>query len=305
MRVIDFFINEEHEGDTVLQYLKRSGFSAREIRRVKFRGDGICVNQEKTNVRAVLHSGDVLAVCLDETEEQPEKIFPWPGPLEVLYLDEDLIAVNKPSGMAIHPSHGHYADTLLNRVTAYLMDCGESTGLHVIGRLDKETSGVVVFARNQLAAAGIGRQKQQKAAGFASGTEKEYLAWVCGSPEDSEGTVNAPIGSDPDTLQWMHVCPEGKPAVTHYEVLQCRGGFSLLHLRLETGRTHQIRVHMAYIGHPLAGDRHYGGASDSDGSGFTHAALHAERISLTHPITGVPLDIHAPLPEEWSYLPLS
>lgn len=109
MRVIDFFINEEHEGDTVLQYLKRSGFSAREIRRVKFRGDGICVNQERTNVRAVLHSGDVLAVCLDETEEQPEKILPWPGPLEVLYLDEDLIAVNKPSGMAIHPSHGHYA----------------------------------------------------------------------------------------------------------------------------------------------------------------------------------------------------
>lgn len=214
---------------------ERSGFSAREIRRVKFRGDGICVNQERTNVRAVLHSGDVLAVCLDETEEQPEKILPWPGPLEVLYLDEDLIAVNKPSGMAIHPSHGHYADTLLNRVTAYLMECGESTGLHVIGRLDKETSGVVVFARNQLAAAGIGRQKQQKAAGFASGTEKEYLAWVCGSPEDSEGTVNAPIASDPDTLQWMRVCPEGKPAVTHYEVLQCRGGFSLLHLRLETG----------------------------------------------------------------------
>ena len=295
MRVIDFFINEEHEGDTVLQYLKRSGFSAREIRRVKFRGDGICVNQERTNVRAVLHSGDVLAVCLDETEEQPEKILPWPGPLEVLYLDEDLIAVNKPSGMAIHPSHGHYADTLLNRVTAYLMECGESTGLHVIGRLDKETSGVVVFARNQLAAAGIGRQKQQKAAGFASGTEKEYLAWVCGSPEDSEGTVNAPIGSDPDTLQWMRVCPEGKPAVTHYEVLQCRGGFSLLHLRLETGRTHQIRVHLAGIGHPLLGDPLYGKTC----GGFSRAALHAWKLILHHPVTGEKLVIEAAVPGDF------
>ena len=230
--------------------------------------------------------------------------------LEILYEDQDILAVNKPAGLVTHPSGSHYSDCLSNQVAAYFRSKDEPTKVRSIGRLDKETSGILLFARNQTAAARLQKQRENGI------SEKTYLAAVSGSMlEDTDGTFHAittPLAPDPDNRLKMVISPGSslpgsKPAVTLYSVLKStapgsRISASLVMLRLKTGRTHQIRVHMASLGHPLLGDELYGNPKNLAMKGLQGQTLHAMIIGFVHPSTHEYMEFEAPLPEYFQNL---
>ena len=292
---LELQITGRESGWTAGQLLrKRLGFSKKQISRLKFRESGILVNGERQRVNVLLKEGDILKVGLAEGSRSG-KVEPCPGQgiLRILYEDRDLLAVDKPAGLVCHPSHGHHLDTLANQAAAYLRGGGEACTIRICGRLDKDTSGIVLFAKNREAAAALARQR---AAGVM---RKVYLAMTEGCPEPREGTVDAPVGRAPGELMKMQVSEEGKPARTGYRVLRTeewRGRqAALVELTLEQGRTHQIRVHMAALGCPLAGDPLYGNPA---GSG---ARLHAWKLSLVQPFTGERIFFRAESPD-WAGL---
>ena len=279
--------------------------TCRQVRSAKFRENGILVNGVRSRVSTMLQSGDEIRVLLedDHDPEQIRSIRPGtvslpPLPEEqILYEDEDILLVNKEPGLCVHPSHGHYGDTLADQVYARYAASGITEIPRIIGRLDKDTSGAVLFARNKVAA-------QRLFSGQA--VRKEYLAVVQGNVAGSLiYTICCPIARDPSSLGRMIPDPDhrhnGKPACTHLQVLAFDPlkNISLVRLHLDTGRTHQIRVHMAYIGHPLLGDPIYGtGASAL----FDRAALHCSRMELVHPFSGKIITVNAPLPQDFSII---
>jgi 23S rRNA pseudouridine1911/1915/1917 synthase len=277
--------------DSILlqQYLKSElGLTRRQISGAKFRAEGILVNGKQCRVSERIRPGDVVSVLLEDDSVCSEQLLPLKQELEVLYEDEDLLAVNKPAGMVVHPSHGHYQDTLSNAVSAYFAGKGEQVKIRSIGRLDKETSGIVLFAKNQAAAGRLALQKEQ------GSFRKRYLALTEGIPVPAQGTITTPITRDETTLMKMKTSDQGMRAVTHYQVLQSTAVASLISVTLETGRTHQIRVHMASIGHPLLGDNLYGHPTAE----LTRAALHAESCRFLQPFTQQEITIRAPLPDD-------
>ncbi len=217
-------------------------------------------------------------------------------PLDIVYEDSDLLVVNKPKGMVVHPAAGHYEGTLVNALMAH---CGASlSGINgvmrpgIVHRIDKDTSGLLMVAKNDRAHRGLA--EQIKAHSFL----RVYETMVIGRLQNIAGTVNAPIGRHPTQRKKMAViATNSKPAVTHYQVLEEFSGFSHLSVRLETGRTHQIRVHMAYLGHPVAGDTVYG-AQKQTGicADLQGQCLHARCVGFTHPINGRELYFESPLP---------
>lgn len=211
-------------------------------------------------------------------------------PLDIVYEDDDIIVVNKPQGMVVHPAPGHPDGTLVNALLAHFpLSSGDDDRPGLVHRIDKDTSGLLVVAKNQRAHDRLATQIAAHDAG------RVYRAVVYGVPEMKEGTIRGPIGRDPVNRQRMAVVPGGKPAVTHYRVLEEFNGYSYLSVALETGRTHQIRVHMKTIGHPVAGDPVYApGRSEPDLEG---QALHAAELTLEHPTTGEMMHFEAPLPE--------
>ncbi len=277
---------------------KRLGLSKQEIRRAKFRQDGICLDGRRIRVTAPLLAGEVLEVVLEaERREQrlAEKLEPFSGEeshgrLEILYEDEDLLLINKPSGLAAHPGHGHYRDTLANQLAEYFQG---RAAVRSIGRLDLETSGIMVFGKSQAAAARLWEKGSVK---------KEYYALARGRFRYPEGSIYLPIRKRPGSLNQMEISLEGQEAVTHYRLLETYGHGSLLALQLETGRTHQIRLHMAAVGHPLYGDRPYGGWQEITGCRskdvIQRSALHCGRVWVRQPFTGQLLEQAAPLPED-------
>lgn len=236
--------------------------------------------------------------------------------LEILYEDQDVLAVNKPAGMVIHPSGIHYQDSLSNQIAEYFRSKGEETRIRSIGRLDKETSGILLFARNQISAARLQKQREE------GKLQKTYLAVVertfeeeisqSSSQEMSVSMekekwekISIPLAPDPENPLKMELSPAGaihgsKKAVTYYQVLKSYANASLVQLHLETGRTHQIRVHMAGTGHPLLGDTLYNesqtGKASVPGNPFTRAALHAWKLKFYHPFTGNKILLEAPFP---------
>ena len=237
-------------------------------------------------------AGDVVEVLLPDPE--PVDVLPQNIPLDVVYEDEDVIVVNKPVGMVVHPAPGHPDGTLVN---ALLFHCGDTlSGINgalrpgIVHRIDRDTSGLIIAAKNDRAHLALAAQLQDHS------LARVYEAVAVGSFREDGGTVDAPIGRHPADRKRMAVEPRtGRPAVTHWSVLARYRGFTHVECRLETGRTHQIRVHLASIGHPLLGDTVYG--SRKPWPGLAGQCLHARRLKFIHPSTGRPVELECPLPD--------
>ncbi len=290
-----YTIEAEHHGWTLLPYLRRVlALSRAEVTSLKQKERGILLNGERVTVRAVLREGDVL--FLDRADgASGESVLPRPIPLEILYEDDDLIAVNKPAGMPTHPSHGHQEDTLANGLAYLFEGRGVPFVFRAVNRLDRDTSGVVLVAKNRGAAFALSRQ-------LTEGTvEKRYLAVVIGAVSEG-GTVAQNIRRREESKMERAVCPphEGQYAKTDYAPLASRNGLSLLSVAPETGRTHQIRVHLASLGHPICGDTLYGDPVGSPLIG--RQALHARSLSFLRPSDGERITVTAPLHEDLASL---
>lgn len=255
----------------------------------------VLLNGKVAAKNAKLKNGDRVEITLPDPVDYditPENI-----PLQIIFEDEDLLVVNKPKGMVVHPAAGNYSGTLVN---ALMYHCGESlSGINgvmrpgIVHRIDKNTSGLLMVAKNDFAHNGLAEQIKEHS------FTREYEAVVYGSLKNDSGTVDAPIGRHPVKRKQMAVRYENsKDAVTHYEVLERLNGFTRLRLRLETGRTHQIRVHMAYIGHPVAGDEVYGPKKVITELGGQ--CLHAKKVGFVHPRSGEYLEFTSDLPEYFS-----
>ena len=239
-----------------------------------------------------LQAGQTLLIAPPQPQE-PDAI-PQPLPLDVIYEDEDVIVVNKPVGMVVHPAPGHPDGTLVNGL---LYHCkGSLSGINgqlrpgIVHRLDRDTSGLVIAAKNDRAHLALAEQLQDHS------LFRLYHAVVLGGFREESGTVDAPIARHPVQRKRMAVCPpgQGRRAVTHYQVIDSRAGYTHLTCRLETGRTHQIRVHLAHLGHPLLGDPVYGPRRPFPG--LAGQCLHAAQLTFTHPATGTRITVSAPLP---------
>ena len=240
-----------------------------------------------------LEAGEVLSVLLPEPaplEARPQDI-----PLDVVFEDEDVIVVNKPAGLVVHPSPGHPDGTLVN---ALLFHCaGSLSGVGgalrpgIVHRIDRDTSGLIAVAKNDFAHQGLAAQLQDHT------LARVYRCIVTGGPREDTGTVDAPIGRHPSDRKKMAVVPNGRAAVTHWRVLERFSGYTDMECRLETGRTHQIRVHMAYTGHPVLGDTVYGAKKPVPG--LQGQCLHAAELRFRHPRSGEPVELRCALPEEF------
>ena len=262
----------------------------------------VTVNGQRVEKKYQINDGDGITVVIPEAEEyeaQPENI-----PLDVVYEDSDIIVINKPSGMVVHPAPGNYTGTLVN---ALLYHCKESlSGIGgvmrpgIVHRIDKDTSGLLVVAKNDAAHRALSEEL-----GY-HGIEREYHALVRGGFKEESGTVDLPIGRHPIDRKKMAVIKNGdgaREAITHYEVIRQYGQITHLKLRLETGRTHQIRVHMSHLGHALLGDEVYASTKTlfekQHAPLFDGQALHAKRLSLTHPKTGERMTFECELPSNF------
>lgn len=278
---------------------QRLKLSSREITRCKQFKDGVMLKKGEESVpimvRHELKPGDILKVRIYEDTDNSSEIVPFDGPLDIVYEDQDLILLNKPGDMVVHPSYAHFKDSLSNCLAGYYNRTGQKHVMRVIGRLDRETSGLIIFAKNRHSAALLSNQSGNMS------RRKEYLALAYGSFDRMEGTVDAPIERQDGSRMIREVRPDGKEAVTHYRVIRQFDDYALIRLHLDTGRTHQIRVHMAYIGHPLLGDNLYG-KEIPDSHGLSRAALHAAHLEFKQPITGEDMSFEAPLPEDMARL---
>lgn len=286
-RIFHYTIPKEFEGKPLLSFLKEQRFSSPIITHLKRTERGILLNQEWGRVRDILHERDSLTLTLTEGETS-DNIVPVPLPLEIIYEDEDLMVVNKQAGMPIHPSQGNYDNTLANAV-AYLYHVRKEPFVYrCINRLDRDTTGLLILAKNMYNASLLSDMVKNRE------IHREYLAVATGLVPE-QGVIDQPIGRVSGSTIEREVNSEtGDAARTHFQRLAYENGYSLVSLRLETGRTHQIRVHMKYIGHPLPGDFLY----NPDYSNIKRQALHSYRLSFSHPIDGTPLTFTAPLPDD-------
>ena len=255
-------------------------------KRMKWGGTVVLNGEEIHNAKTMLRAGDRL-VC---TWTEDSDIIPADIPLSVVYEDDWLLVIDKPTGMMIHPTHKSPQETLVNAVAGYFAKCGVDAGIHPVYRLDRNTTGLVVVAKSAKIQYDLSKRHDL--------ITRHYIAFVSGHLETERGMIEAPIGrKDGSIVEWT-VRDDGKPAVTEYEVLKRFDDFDVLRLRLRTGRTHQIRVHMSYLGHLLLGDTLYGGPAEK----ISRQALHAADVSFVHPVTGEALHFEAPLPRDMEEL---
>ena len=287
-RIFEYQITAAEEGRKIGDFLREKGYSRHLIRQLKETEDGLLRNAQPTFTTVALKAGDRIRVRLLEKAEGSEAIMPAPLPFEIVYEDEDLLVVNKPADMPIHPSFQNHGNTLADALTWHYQQHGEDFVYRCINRLDRDTTGLLIVAKHLLSASILSDMVGKRE------IHREYLAIVKGIPPEN-GTISAPIGRKKGSAILREVNFEtGEPAVTHFARLEIRNGLSLVSLKLETGRTHQIRVHMGYIGCPLIGDYLY----YPECSRISRQALPSHRLSFLHPITGKALSFTAPLPED-------
>ncbi len=276
------------DGLEVLTLLRREFLvSTNLLRQLKVTENGITLDGLRVTVRHTVRPGQVLSILREPDSGKERRVEPTEGELDVVYEDGDLMILNKPAGLPVHPSPGHYdGQTLGNRVVWHLTQRGETPTFRAINRLDRGTSGLMTCAKNKLAAHRLEEQLAQK------GIRRTYHAVCEGVGLPASGTIDLPIGKAEGKGIMRCVRPDGQRAVTHYKVLREQNGRTLLEVQLDTGRTHQIRVHFSHLGHPLCGDFMYGREIE----GMKGCALHSCAISLTQPTTGQPLAFEAPDP---------
>ena len=284
----------EHAGVRLDAFLSADGALTRSQAARLIAEGRVRVNGKPAAKSARLSGGETVTVDvpqLRETALPPQDI-----PLDVVYEDDDVIVVNKPTGLVVHPAPGHPDGTLVN---ALLHHCGDSlSGIGgekrpgIVHRIDRDTSGLIIAAKNDAAHLALSAQLKDHS------LSRTYECLVTGNMKQDSGTVDAPIGRSSADRKKMAVVPTGRRAVTHWEVVARYPGVTHLRCRLETGRTHQIRVHMAYIGHPILGDTVYGAKKPVPG--LTGQCLHAAGLRFIHPRTGEPVELHGPLPPEFT-----
>lgn len=287
-RTISYDIDSHSEGLRVEQFLRRKGYSAQNLSTIKRMPESILVNGVHYYMKQTLKAGDRLLVRIQETESS-RNIPPVCAPLSVVYEDEDLIVINKPAGMPIHPSLNNYTNSLANALAWYYQQQGKPFIFRCCNRLDRDTSGLTVVAKHLVSGNILSTMTKKKE------VRREYLAVVRGHIVPESGTISAPLARKGGTIIERVVdFDRGEPAVTHYHLIQEANGHSLVSLQLETGRTHQIRIHLKHLGFPLVGDYLY----NPDMEYISRQALHSFRLSFPHPITGEAMDFTAPLPED-------
>lgn len=286
-RIFHYQITENEQGTTVLDFLRKKGFSRHILSSMKADKEALTRNGQRIGGGEQLLAGDHFRVRLLETVDS-DGIVPVSMPLSILYEDEDILVINKPADMPVHPSIGNYTNTLANGVAAYLDAKDEHSPFRCINRLDRDTSGALILAKNAFSAAVLSTQMRNRQ------IRRTYLAVVEGITPPN-GTISAPISRVDDSVIERHVdFLRGEPAVTHYERLEVKNEHSLLEIHLETGRTHQIRVHMGYIGHPLPADYLYHPVYDC----FKRQPLHSLQLEFRHPVTDKPMCLLAPVSED-------
>lgn len=287
-RMLDYTVQINEDGLRVEQFLRRRGYSRQNLVELKKMPLSILVNGSPRRLNEILTDMDTLTVHIQEHVSSLQ-IPPVHLPLDIIYEDEDIIVINKPAGMPVHPSINNYTNTLANGLAWYYREQGKPFIFRCTNRLDRDTSGLTIIAKHMLSSNILSRMTVRHE------IRREYLAIVRGSVQPAEGTISAPLSRKPGSVIERTVdFDHGERAVTHYHVVEEKNGHSLVSLLLETGRTHQIRIHMKYLGFPLIGDYLY----NPDMEYMQRQALHSCCLALSHPITGEKLEFHAPLPED-------
>lgn len=292
MRILTHTVSPEEEGRMVKGILRGSlQLSYTLLKSLKWRENAILLNGQSVHVNAIVHAGDVVSVALSERTPREDLYCENTAAPNIVYEDEDLLVLNKPAGVAMHPkADDAAAPSLAAMLTGYL---GEGSVPHFVSRLDKGTSGLLIAAKS-----GYVHDRLRRAL-HSSELRREYRAVAVGQVTPPRGVIDAPIGRAEGSIIRRCVREDGLVSRTEYEVLQTTERFTLLRLRPETGRTHQLRVHMAYLGHPLAGDWLYG---TEDKNLIARPALHSYELWFTQPITGQELHFTAPIPQDMQRL---
>ena len=300
-KTLSFVVDEISEGCRIDKYISSEceTLSRSRISRLIDGSDAVSVNGALVKKPSMLlHTGDVIEVKLPEDEDTD--ILPEDIALDILYEDEDLLIVNKPKGMVVHPAPGHYSGTLVNALLFYCHDLSGINGVlrpGIVHRIDRDTTGSLIVCKNDISHGFIASQLENHT------INRKYMAIVNGNLKNDEGEIDAPIGRDRRDRKKMAVNPYGKIAVTTYRVLERFGKYTLIECILKTGRTHQIRVHMAHIGHSVLGDEIYGKKSSEKFQYETCGqVLHAKTLGFIHPKNKAYVEVEAPLPQYFEYL---
>lgn len=287
-RTIHYKITKESSGFRIEQFLKHQGYSSQNLTQIKRMPESVLLNNEHRYMRDILNTGDLLTIRIQETDCS-KNIPPIPLALDIVYEDEDIIVINKPAGMPIHPSMNNYTNSMANALAWYYQQQNKPFIFRCCNRLDRDTSGLTVVAKHLVSANILSCMvRDHKIC-------REYLAIVRGHVTPPCGTIDAPLARKEGTIIERTVdFEQGETAITHYQTLSEKNGHSLISLHLETGRTHQIRIHMKHLGYPLIGDYLY----NPDTEYINRQALHSHKLTFDHPITGKSMCFTAPLPED-------
>lgn len=289
--IFEWVITENDHGKTTRQYLQERGISKTSLTDIKLHGGNILVDGVHVTVRHILKKGEQLTVVFP-VEEPSQTILPEKIPLHIVYEDDYVLVINKPAFINTIPSREHPTGSLVNALIGYYKEIGLTAAPHIVTRLDRNTSGLVLVAKYRHIHHMLSKQQQEKQ------VKREYEAFVEGTVVEDNGTIEAPIGRKQDSIIERTVTDDGQYACTHFQIVERYKPFTHVRVMPETGRTHQIRVHMAHIGHPLVGDDLYGGSQIF----LNRQALHCRHLNFLHPVLGKTMEFSVPIPEDMETL---